>query len=171
MIIAAIIFSIVLFPLLWILFMPVNIQVNTQSHLYTIQQTGTVKWSFHPGESPSMKLRILGFPVEINRQAAARKDAREKKRATKSKKMRKSMDAWLNFFSRLVSSFRCKRFVCNIDFDDVVLNAQLFPVGPLLSRGPVVLNVNFERNYLLDIWIQARLHRMLWAFIRFYLTK
>ncbi|HEY0770337.1 MAG TPA: hypothetical protein VGD31_08370, partial [Sphingobacteriaceae bacterium] len=110
-----------------------------------------------------MTLRILGFPVNTTNKPVLN-DAHQKRHSKKSeRKIRKSLNAWLDLFSGMISSFRCRRFVCKVDFDDVVLNAQLLPVGHLLSRGPILINVNFEKKYLLDIWLQARLHRMLWA--------
>jgi hypothetical protein len=170
MIIAAIIFAIVLVPVLWVIFVPVNIKVNSANGTYEIKQTGTVTMSLHPGETPLIRMRVLGFLVDCQRKEKA--GIRGKSRPAKAHRENlKSPDAWLSLFKGMVNSFRCRRFVCNIDFDDVVLNAQLFPVGYFMSRGLVVFNVNFERKYLLDIWLQARVHRMLWAFIRFNLTK
>lgn len=128
--------------------------------------------SLHPDEIPFFRLRVLGFMVDTGKKLKARDKIPEKKtRSARQGRAGKSVSAWTDLFTRIMRSFRCKRFVCNVDTDDVVLNAQLFPVGYFISRGPAVINVNFERKYLLDIWIRVYVHRMLWAFIRFYLNK
>jgi hypothetical protein len=171
MIIAAII-VVLITPMLWMAFIPLNIRINTSSGLYEISQTGSVTMSLHPGETPFFKLNVLGFRIETLRKKPTKLKASEEKRTrAKAKCKAKSLNAWLLLFNGIRRSFYCRRFVCSIDFDDAVLNAQLLPVGYFLSRGPVILNVNFEKKYLLDVWIQVRIYRMLWGFIRFYLTK
>jgi hypothetical protein len=63
-------------------------------------------------------------------------------------------------FKGVLNSFRVKRFILNIDVDDVVLNAQLIPILLLVSRGPVSMNTNFNgRNYL-DLEVEGRLNKV-----------
>jgi len=172
MIVGAIILSVILLVIMWMIFVPVNIRVNSAAGLYEIRQPGTIRTSWHPGEIPSVRMQVFGFSIDMQRREGEphRRSVRRQS-GTPGERKRKSFASWLDFLHRLSRSFQCRRFVCNVDFDDVVLNAQLLPVGYLISRGPVVVHVNFEKKYLLDVWIQARVHRILWAFMRFHLTK
>ncbi|MFZ6014575.1 MAG: hypothetical protein ACOYXT_29820 [Bacteroidota bacterium] len=170
MIVAAIILLVMIIPVLWIVFVPVNLKVNTARDLYEVRQTGTVAISLHPEIIPFVRMRILGFSIDMKGVGKQKKPGKKIDKKQRRKKV-KSLGAWINLIKGVAKSFHCKRFICDIDFDDVVLNAQLFPIGYFASRGPVMLNINFERKNRLDIWIQARMHRMLWTFIKFYLTK
>jgi hypothetical protein len=170
MIIAVIILSLIFIPVIWIVFVPVDLKINTTSGVYKVSQFGTVTMSLHPDERPVLRIRVFGFAIKTP--SAAKEKPLQKKIAKKEKtKQIKSLKAWIELMNGVMKSFRCRRFICKIDFDDVVLNAQLFPVGYFINRGPVMVNVNFEKEYLLDIWIQARIHRIVWSFIRFYFTK
>jgi hypothetical protein len=166
-----IIASVVVFlPVLWIIFLPVNIRLDTRQGLYKITQPATVSVSFHPSESPVIRIRVLGWPIEIRpKEGTIEADERQRKQRRSSRM--KSFNAWRHLFSGIVRSFSCRRFICRVDFDDVVLNAQLLPIAYFSSRGPVVLDINFRKEYHLDVWIQVRVYRVLWSFIRFSLTK
>lgn len=163
-------FAILVVPVLWIIFLPVNIRVNTTRGLYNISQPGTISVSFRPQESPTVNFRVLGWPIDIRFNKKTNEPDKKGRKQIRSKRM-KSFSAWRHLFSGVIKSFRCRRFICRVDFDDVVLNAQVFPIAYLASRGPVVLDINFGKRYHLDLWIQLRVYRMLWTFVRFSLTK
>lgn len=67
---------------------------------------------------------------------------------------------------RLLSSFKILKFRLNLDTDDYVLNAYLFPVFSLLSsRGTPQLGINFEGDFELQLLVENRLIRIIRAFI------
>lgn len=151
----------------WVIFMPVNIVINTTLGLYQLSQAGTVVVSFHPNKGQPVVARIFGVKIDLRKGKPA---AHEKAVRKVRKKNSKPPEAWLLLFRGIMKSFCCKRFVCSLDLDDVVLNAQLFPVLHLLSHGPVRLSTNFRKECFLDAYIQARINRMLWPLLRFFLT-
>ena len=65
---------------------------------------------------------------------------------------------------RILKSFRVRRFRVEIDTDDYVLNAYLFPVFHLLSRGR--LQINFNGRNDIQIEITNRIGRIAWAWLR-----
>ena len=148
MIIAAIVLGVVVMPLLWVIFIPVNIKVDTARGLYEIKQAGTVTVSLHPGVAPLVRIRILGFRIDTHGKETAKRAGREKVKTRWPKRVKRS-GTWIYLVKGIVKSFHFKRFICSIDFNDVVLNAQLFPIGYFASRGPVMFNINFEKKYLL----------------------
>jgi hypothetical protein len=154
--------------ILWIVFMPVYIKVNTDEDLYTISQVGTVSFSYYPNEMGLIKFRVFGFAINLTGRPIP-KEARLPVRKRK-KHFAKSVDSWVYLLNGIVRSLYLKRLRCSIDFDDVILNAQLVPVLFFVSRGPLNLNINFRKEYCLDLLIQVRISRMLWTIIRF-LTK
>lgn len=168
MIFLAVLFVAIIVLISWIIFMPVNIKINTTLDLYQVSQAGTVVISFHPHEAQPVAARIFGVKVNLRKEKSPGDEKIERKA---SKKMRKSPEAWSALFNGLLKSFQCRRFACSLDLGDVVLNAQLLPVLYALSRGPVRLRTNFTGEYFLDVFIQARINRMLWPVVRFFLTK
>ncbi len=170
MIVVGIVLGIIMLLVLWVLLVPVNFEINTDRGVFQIRQSGTITVSWHPYEKKPVRLRIFGVPVDVKRTKKRR--SRETKIPTKARPQKvKSWLAWRRLFQRIRGSIRCRRFICRFDFGDVIMNAQVAPLAYYLSRGPVVLQVNFEKRYLLDLWIQIRMHMVLLAFIRFYSSK
>jgi hypothetical protein len=170
MIVLSILSSIIILLGLWIVFVPIEIKVDTDCELYEIGQRGTIKMSFHPGQQQLVSIKILGFPIDISAKEAPGTDVRQSKKRRRPA-IRKSLESWTYLITGVVKSFRCRRFTCNVDLDDVVLGAQLFPLASLVSKRPFYFNVNFEKKYYLETWVQVYPHRILWTLIRFFLTK
>jgi hypothetical protein len=160
-------FALLIILILWIVFVPVYLKINTNLDRYYVGQYGTVSISFHPGADSPLRLSIFGLDVKSTKGKATKKALVEKR---KRRPIRKSPEAWLYLFNGVFNGFKLKRLVCAMDFDDVVLNAQLIPVALFMSRGSVHVNVNFHQEYFLDLLVQVRPNKILWTFIRF-LTK
>ena len=163
-----IILCIVISGMSWLIFMPVNIKVDTDRNLYEVSQAGTLTVVLLPGETPVARIRILGLPI-----GPIGGEARKKEPSSRKVKppARKSILAWMKLMSGVSNSFRLRKLECNVDLCDVLLNAQLFPLAFLISRGHVRIGINFQERYFLSLWIQAYLYRMIWAIIRFRFTK
>jgi hypothetical protein len=170
MIIVVIVLFVAILATLWIIFVPVNIRVDTKQDLYEVSQPGTLSVSFHPHESSAVRIRVLGYALDP-RSRQKRKGVDKKLPKPNSSRRMRSFSAWKHLFRGVIKSFRCRRFNCRVDFEDVVLNAQLSPIAYYASRGSVMLDINFRKEYHLDVWIQVRVYRMLWTFVRFSLTK
>jgi hypothetical protein len=154
--------------IVWMLFVPVHLWINTDLNRYEFSQPGILTISLQPGKIPFYKIKILGLKIQTSDHAkvSTAKPNEKKGRAG----IKRSFKTWMFLFKGVLNSFRVKRFILNIDVGDVVLNAQLIPILLLMSRGPVSMNTNFNgRNYL-DLEVEGRLNKVLWTFIRF-LTK
>ena len=164
--------SLVIILLLWVLFVPVYILIESERNLYQIRQAGTVSISFHPDKKPLFRFSIFGFPIPTGGKDRSGKKKKDKKKKDKKSgpPFQRSGHAWLYLIKGLIKSFRVSFFRASIDTDDVVLNAQLVPVAMLLSRGPVNISTNFQGVNYLSLEIRLRLNKVAWAFIRF-LTK
>ena len=162
--------ALILALLLWIAFVPLNIIVNTAQNRYHISQTGTVTLSWHPNEQSGFKIKVFGFYVNQQPKQRQRK-ASAKIQKSKRPQSRKSLDAWAFLFKGILTSFKLRRLEGTIDFDDVFLNALLYPVFFLSNGGATRISTNFHGEYMLDIFAQGRIYSMLWTTIRFYFTK
>lgn len=155
--------------ILWIVFIPVYLNVNTDLNQYEVSQPGTVTIAFHPGQHPRMSIWIFGFKINT-----ATRDKRTGPIAANEKKkgtIKRSPSAWLYLLRGIYNSFRLKSFVCAVDLDDVVMNAKLVPVVLLLNRGVVSLHTNFTNRNFLYLSTQVKVNKLLWTTFRFYTKK
>jgi hypothetical protein len=155
--------------ILWIVFIPVYLKVNTDLNRYEVSQTGTVTIAFHPGQLPPMSVWIFGIRINMVKKenVTPSKSRREKKKGT----IKRSPSAWLYLLQGIYNSFSLKSLVCAVDLDDVVLNAKLVPVLLLLNRDVVSLRTNFTDRNFLNLNIQVKVNKLIWTTFRFYTKK
>ena len=170
MLVIYILLFIILALLLWIIFVPVYLRVDTVTGLYKMSQAGTVSMSLHPGESIWWRVRVFGFqvPVKVGRQQEKRKSV--KAPAKQKSRFKRSAAAWRYMLRGVFGSITLQRLECSVDLDNVVLSAQLVPALMLVNHGPVNITTNFNGRYYLHLKLKARLNKLIWTFIRF-LTK
>lgn len=167
--IVLILFAAIVIVLLWVLFVPVCLVINTSQERYEIFQVGIFSISLKLREKPVFHLRILGVPVSMKPRV---KSARESLSPVKKKNpvVYRSPYSWLYLMDGLIRSFRLKKLNCSADTDDVVLNAQLYPVAVLMSHDPVLITLNFKGQNYLNLEVELKVYRVCWTLIRF-LTK
>jgi hypothetical protein len=169
MILLVALFALLSAVILWLVFVPVYMVVNTRAGIYSVSQTGTFAVSLHPGQIPLLHVNIFGFRV----QQGGEKKTLEKAPVTRKRKRtskKKSLDAWLFLIDGIMRGFKCKKIECTIDSGDVVLNAQLVPIMMLMSNSLVRMSVNFRNENEVNLVLLCRLNKILWTIIRF-LTK
>lgn len=155
--------------ILWIVFVPVYLRINTDLKQYDVSQAGTMTISFHPWQTPFMKMRILGFRVNTGEKKAASPQVSPKKDSEWG--IKRSPSAWRYLARGILHSFRLRRLECNVDLDDVVLNAKAVPVLMLLNRGVVNVSTNFQDRCFMFLVMEGRFSKLLWTLIRFYTKK
>jgi hypothetical protein len=165
MIAVYILLVLLLLLILWVLFTPVYIRVNTDLDEYEIIQAGTMKVAFHPGRTLAIEVRIFGFGVPIGKGEKTTGPPEKKKRKRPGKR---SSAAWRFLMRGIYRSFTLRRFVCTVDLDDVVMAAKLVPIILLLNRGAVSFHTNYSNRNFLLLEIEGRLNTLLWTFIRFF---
>ena len=99
-------------------------------------------------------------------------EPRAKKKNEKKEAKKKKKQGGLPFkitrrrVKRLLYSFKILNFQLNLDTDDYVLNAYLFPVFSLLSsRGRSSLGINYGGDFELQLLVENRLIRIVRALI------
>lgn len=168
-----IVFATVLFLLLltvgWVLIAPLTLRIDTVSGDYDLRLRGIggMRLQAGPGDWV-VKARVLFWKKEWDLwrwlgQARRRKKGDGKARQPKTSRRRSRRISWKKMV-RILKSFRVRRFRVEIDTDDYVLNAYLFPVFHLLSRGR--LQINFNGRNDIQIEITNRIGRIAWAWLR-----
>lgn len=164
MIFSILIVSVIFLFLSWIVFVPLHVTIDTTRDRYEFSQTGTFTFSIRPFTKPSSHLLVFGFPINL-KQTKERKVPKETKLS--KPRTKKSLAAWLFLIGKIPSCIKVRHLRCTIDFNDVVLNAQLVPILYFISAGSVNVTTNFTGQYYLKLMVDIKLNRLLWTFVKF----
>lgn len=149
---------------LYILFAPFYVEINTPKRFFGIK--------FHylasarlivSDDSLMIEIRAVGwtFPIDL----FARKERKEKRVVKKQQKGK-----WKMPFSNIkavIRSFKVNTCYVNLDLEDVIWNAKLFPVffGLRCVTGRF-FNINFIGENEIRLEIENNMARILWAFMK-----
>jgi hypothetical protein len=160
----------------FLFFAPIQLKINSNTGQYLLNWGWILQGRLIPDIEEITKSKIQFnifffpfdfYPLKKKRNKQMGKD--EKKDIPGKQKKDKKRIPFKHPIRRmwnLLRSFQVKVFDVNIDTDDYVANAYLFPAFQLLSRGKRHLQVNFEGKVEMQIWIQNNGIRVLRAFFR-----
>jgi len=155
--------SVLVATMLWLLFGPVIIFVNTRTGKYHLALPGIFKAAVVPsGEMVRIRGWIFFIPFRFDPFSTGRK----KQKKPGKKKARFSLTGGLAAARNLLRTFRIRKLHLNIDTEDVVLNARLIPIFSAINTEDIRLQANFEGNASLLLDVRTRLGALLWAFIK-----
>ena len=153
--------------LLWILFGPVSLFLNTENNRYYLVLPGIFKVMVVP--SPDifrLRVWILFIPFRLN-PFQQKKEKRKKK--TKEPDKRKKTFRFRGGPQIIIDAFRSMRIrklQMDIDTDDFILNAWLVPVFSMVNSGNIQMKVNFQGHSSLLFDVRTRLGTLLWIVIK-----
>ncbi len=162
MILTIVILLVVLLAL-GLLFVPIQIFIDTDTGKYYAGLKGLAKASFEPDEKELLKVRLKVLFYErcfypLTKSSKPKQPAKKKKTKPKRRiKFRKMV--------QLLKSFEVKRFALDMDTGDYVANAKMYPVFVLLNRYVASFHINFEDRNRLVLDIRNRPYRILKTFI------
>ncbi|MEC7263719.1 MAG: hypothetical protein VXW38_08255 [Bacteroidota bacterium] len=158
MILYALILFVALF-VLGLLFVPIQIYIDTDAAQYFFRLKGLLKFSLEPDEKEIIRARMRFLWKDRSFYPLAR-SLKPKKQPDKKKQKssRRKFGIWKIF--RVLKSFEVREFICDLDTGDYIINAKMYPVFTFLNRYRGHFNINFQdRNHLLvdlrnrPIWI------------------
>ncbi|MBN2611631.1 MAG: hypothetical protein JXB00_08750 [Bacteroidales bacterium] len=158
--------------LLYLLFFPVFIRLNTRTNRYYACLPGIAGINVLKKED-GWKFYYLIFFLKFSFKPFKQLQNAEIKHddTTKTKQRRKKLPVFMipKMISGIISNFRIKKLDCSIDTGDYPLNAQLIPVASCLSDSRVSVTINFNNKNELYLSATTRLFGLLITFIRFYM--
>lgn len=174
-VIAWMLLILLLLVLSFLLFAPLQLEINSEGDFVRMGWGGLVQGRlvFMPDEL-LLNLRILFFRKKIYLLRIKKKKTAEptEKEVEKKKKKRKKKLTWalakkrFNLFNRVLHSFKIRICKINLDTDDYVTNAYLFPVFYFLDKGKHSFSINYEGKIDVQILIENRGIWVLHALIR-----
>ena len=165
--ILTLIFGLLFLVLISLLFIPIELYLNTITNQYYVQLRGLVKVSIEIDKKELLRVRLQVFfrsyyfyPLRKNNSSKTKK-IREKKHLKSRNK--------INFKTvlRLLKSFKVKEFVLHIDTGNSILNAKLYPAFSFLNYHIGNININFEDRNQLVLCMQNRPIHIIKSFINF----
>ncbi|MBL7112359.1 MAG: hypothetical protein ISS19_10515 [Bacteroidales bacterium] len=175
MILLIIISALALF-LLWLLFAPLIIRVDSDNQRYSLSVPGIFKAMVVPDDKLfHIRLWVLFIPFKIDPMRRRMKKGEEQGRNKRKKRRRdfsKLMKARLMALKELIRSFTLKKLWLNLDTDDFILNSHLVPVFTTINNQDVNLTVNYEGEISLFMVLNNRIASLLWIGMKYiYRTK
>lgn len=150
--------SVLLAVMIWLLFTPIIICIDTHANAYYFKMKGVCKISLNTGKTPIVMdietpIRKISFtPFE------KKKSGKKTRRKTTK---RKSSQAIFKFIVGLIKSFELIKMNLNLDTDDYIRNAQLIPVFLFLNGKNRTFSINFDGNTNFQMTLKNRLIKML----------
>lgn len=153
--------------LLWILFGPVILFLNTDASHYHLVLPGIFKLGVVPSpELFHVRGWIFFIPFKYRPFQAKKGKGKEKPEGLPKKKKPRALSGNLQILMDAVRSLRIRKLYLDLDTDDFSINAWLVPAFSMVNSGNIRLRVNFEGKSSLLLDLRMRLGTLLWIFIR-----
>ena len=165
--IAIIIGIILLLLILWLLFSPIELKLDTRSHTYFLhwKSIGQARLKMVPDDL-IIQLRILFWKKDFHPlEYKPKKKEKKTKKAKKKKPGKMNFSKWKRKGVRLFKSFTIKSFRLNLDTDNYLYNSYLYPVFYFLNKGKKQWNINYQGEFEFVLIVQNRLYKMLIAML------
>jgi len=164
--------SILLVLLIWILFTPITICIDTLSSEYYINAKGICKVSLNTTKTPiaidiNIPMKKFSFSPLEKKKKTQKKTQNKNKTRTRSK----SIKGIAKFIAALIQSFELIKLRFNVDTQDYALNAQLVPIFQFLSGKNRSFSTNFNGNTTFQLTLRNRLIRMVKPVIQVVINK
>jgi hypothetical protein len=155
--------------LVYLLFAPILIVVDTNGNRYYLEYKGLLKASLLGDEEEVIKVRFRiiffsfdWYPLKERRQKQIEEKASPAKKPVISKK-KPTMK--MKTIKKLMKSFRVKKFRLDLDTGDCVTNASLFPLFCMLNRFRNGFHLNYVGQNALLLHIENKPIRLIKSFI------
>lgn len=170
-----IILILLLLFLMWLLFAPLKLVIDTYEKKYYLELQYLIKISFvFKRAYIGIKFRVLFIPYEmdlIKKIAQSKAKEEKEKKAKKKKRMQANILVLVNRIFRLLkdnlNSFNLKYLHLGFDTGDHFKNAMLIPVLSSVNTDKIWMGVNFTGDYFLRLRIENRIYRLLFIWMKF----
>ncbi len=146
-----------------LLFVPIQIYIDTDTLQYFVRIKGLAKASLEPDKKELLRIRlkVLFFERFFYPIRKSSKPKLPKKKVKNKRRMK------FGNMVRVIRSFQVRRFVLDLDTGDYIANAKMYPVFMLFNHYGASFHINFEDRNRLLIDIRNRPFRILKSFINY----
>ena len=160
-----VIVSLFIILLIYLLWMPIIIKIDTVTSEYFIQFKGLAKASIlgDKQELIKIKLKVLFMNFDLfplQKMFSRKKQLKEPEKKNKNWTMGKGQKAL-----KVLRSFKVKHLILEMDTGDIILNAKLYPVLFFMNRFKGSYAINFENRNRLALHLENRPIRIIKSII------
>lgn len=155
-------------PIIFILTAPVVLRVNTDQSDYSVHMGSLCSVCAVPSmNNPGFRLRIGFWKKTWNLAQRRLKLDMSVRNMLRSKRVPKKYRSrgFMKRILRVIRTFNVNTCDVELDTDDFVLNAQLFPLFQFCNNRWGNWHVNFEGDCALRLEVQGRMIRVLYAWL------
>lgn len=153
--------------LLWILFGPVIIFMDTDRNRYLLTLPGVFSAKLVSNQDQFyFRVWVFFIPVKIDPFNMKRKKSHGDNEKPEKKKKSKKRSGNIKLITGAIRAIRIRKLKLNIDTDDFVLNAWLVPVFSRVNSENILMQVNFEGNNFLHMNLRTRISSLLLLLFR-----
>lgn len=161
---ALVIIILILGVLLFMLFIPIIIEINTIKKIYQIRISMIGSIDMMLSDKITFQLKLFGIKKTFAPFDAIRQ---QKEENTKSEiKTGEIKNISTKKLFSLIRSFKVKKIYVNIDTKDYIQNALLFPYFFLLNNKKRQFSINYFGQNELILVIKNNMYRILQAFLK-----
>jgi len=163
--IAYILTALIFILLIWVLFGPVMLLIDTEKKRYLFTLPGVLSARVISREDLFyIRMWIFFLPFKIDPFKVGRRPSSSSEITGKEKKSRSRRISPVRFMQKAGQAIRIRRLDLDLDTDDFPLNARLVPVFSALSGRNRDLRVNFEGKMYLHLDLRTRIAALLWMY-------
>tara|TARA_R110001583_G_scaffold17310_5_gene70163 strand:- start:10141 stop:10641 length:501 start_codon:yes stop_codon:yes gene_type:complete len=149
----------------YLLLVPINLVINTNTNEYYLQLKGLMKASIKPDEKKLIKIKLKIFFLTYYYYPLMYKVTNKKKKLEGEQKKKGKMKVRFKTILKLLKSFKVKKLLVEIDTGDCILNAKLYPVFGFLNYSTGNFIINFEGRNQMVFLLQNRPLNIIKSFI------
>ena len=148
-----IVLLLILIGVIALLFIPIDLIINTDTQQYFVRLKGILKVSIEPIKVEILRVKMRFLFMDYYFYPLKYKKKKNVKKIGKTFGKRKN--EMVKIF-RIINSFKIKKNRVNIDTGDVILNAKLYPAFAFLNYYVGNFNVNFKGRNQLVLHMQSK---------------
>ena len=149
--------------LIYLLFLPIDIVLNSTSHQFFVRLGVLARADLVTDEDYLIRVDLRTLFMRFKFYPLKRKKSKKK---TKEKSQKyKFKWSHINTVVSLIRSFEVKRFSLDIDTGNCITNARLYPAFAFLDFWVGNYQINFDGRNHLELQLQNRPYRIIKSFI------
>ena len=174
MVVLFIILSLIGGFILWLIFSPFYIKVNTEYNQYQLTMPAVFKLYYQQNESPGIKIKFLFFTFSPEFKKNKKQNDNDRPIRTKNakKKQKRALSPRIvaELVKKIFKSFKINRLQATIDTGDYTLNSHLIPIV-LLAGIDDKININYYNINHADLEIRGNLYKFLYLGMWFIIKR
>lgn len=150
------IFALLFLLVLGLLFVPLEIHINTSTNQYYLQLRGLARASLEGHEAELIRIRLSVlfrnfYFYPLKKRGTVKRKRIEKERIKKRRRKMAPRKIWA-----LLKSFKVKKLLVDIDTGNCISNARLYPAFSFLNYYAGGFNINFQGRNQVVLSVQNR---------------